>query len=123
MWLSPDEVPEEARQAFLDGKFGFDKVYEIKKARDQARALALALSRSSRSAMREDNRNQRNGDGSGKPSAKLTRVRIPITAGAARGTAALDLPEGGDLAALEKLLKEAKVGHQPAPGQDDAAGR
>ena len=106
MWLSPDKVIEEARQAFLDGKIGFDKVYEIKKSRDQARALALALSRSSRAAMREDNRQQRNGDG--KPSARLTRVRIPVAAGAARGTAALGVPERSDLAALEKLLKEAK---------------
>jgi hypothetical protein len=37
-----------------------------------------------------------------------TRIRIPVASATARGAVALDLPQGGDLAAAEALLKEAE---------------
>ena len=42
-WLCPDDLVPKAKQAFLDGKFGFAKAYSIVKSDDQVVALDLTL--------------------------------------------------------------------------------
>ena len=45
----------------------------------------------------------------GKPSTKLIRHRVPVTAGADTGTVAIELPEDATLAALKTFLDQAKI--------------
>jgi ParB/RepB/Spo0J family partition protein len=124
--LSPDDLIPEGLQAFLDGKFGYSLAYKIAGSHDQAKALAKVLNGSSRADLEDDNRSHRNGHAP-HPGARPSRIKIPVATSAATGAVALSIPQDGDLAGVETLLKEAeKALRLPrikiTPAKDDATG-
>lgn len=104
LYLSPDDLIEEGRQAFLRGAFGFSKAYAITKSPDQARALTLALRGSTRDDLERESRKQRNGGET--PRVRTSRIKIPLANEAASGVVTVS-GESIDLDDAEALLREA----------------
>lgn len=79
-WLSPDDLIPEARQAFLDGKFGFAKAYAIAKLPPEAQGglLALTLSGATRDELESHGRRRR---ASAVPAVRASKIRVPLVSG------------------------------------------
>ncbi|HVX10253.1 MAG TPA: ParB/RepB/Spo0J family partition protein [Pirellulales bacterium] len=77
--LSVDDLIPEAKEAFLNGEFGFSKAYAIKKAgeeEEQRRMLAAIRSGSSRDEVERQSRKARQGQAQ---AVHLSRVKIPMS--------------------------------------------
>ncbi len=111
-WLCPDDLIPEARQAFLDGKFGFTKAYAISKLKPEKQGglLALTLKGTTRDELERHGRMSRNQpDPNAEPPEKTARVQIPLATDVATGKVTVAGAPGAeiDLEGAETLLKEA----------------
>ena len=85
-WLSPDDLIPEAKQAFLDGRFGFGKAYAIAKLKpdEQSGLLALTLSGATRDHLERQGRRTRSASTAAVRASKLViclanEVRVTIS--------------------------------------------
>jgi ParB family transcriptional regulator, chromosome partitioning protein len=79
-WLSPDDLVEEAKQAFLDGKFGFAKAYSIAKLpkEEQPAQLALTLRGATRDELETAGRRKRL---AATPAVRASKIKCPLPSG------------------------------------------
>jgi ParB/RepB/Spo0J family partition protein len=113
-YLCPDDLTPEAKQAFLEGKFGFTKAYSIVKNQNQAFALNMTLSGATRSEVDAQTKYQQSGN---ENAGKIKTDSIKVIVGGVtvtvkkKGDLSLDdaikqLPE-----ALKELERAKKAGH------------
>lgn len=105
--FSVDDLIPEAKEAFLNGEFGFSKSYAIKKAggeEEQRRMLAAIRSGSSRDEIERQSRKVRQGQAQ---AVRLSRIKIPMPQATVVITGnELGMSEIVDL--LSETLKEAR---------------
>ena len=101
-WLCPDDLVPVAKQAFLDGKFGFAKAYSVVKSDDQLVALDLVLKGETRDGLERRNKKTRNGNS---PAVRVSSIKIALAddiSVVVKGEA-IDLEQG--IEALKDALK------------------
>jgi hypothetical protein len=101
-----DHCLPEVQAAAQAGQIGVTHWYAIRRSPDQLSALRDALNGSSRDELQRRSRQHKNGNG--QAADPQTRIKIPVATDDAAGTVALSIPQDGDLAAVEKLLTDAK---------------
>ena len=74
-WLCPDDLEPKARQAFLDGMFGFAKAYSIVKSDDQLVALDLVLKGETRDGLERLNKRIKNGKA---PAVSVSSIKVAL---------------------------------------------
>ena len=101
-----DDLIPEAREAFLDGAFGFSVAYGISKATAEQQHLLLAskLSGVSRDEIERQGRKQRNGT----PAVRVSRIVCPLPSGAVVQVSGQKLSLDDMTEAIAELLKMAK---------------
>lgn len=120
-WLSPDDLIPEARQAFLEGKFGFTKAYAIAKLEHEKQGglLALTLSGGTRDDIERAGRRTRSGatvptPASKPPEDKPASVKISLLKNVTITVKAADLT---DLGTVVDILKTAYTEAKAAESQ------
>jgi ParB/RepB/Spo0J family partition protein len=108
--FSVDELIPKAKDAFLNGAFGFSKAYAIAKGSrdDQEQKLADILSGTSRDAVE---RKQRTSHSNGQ-AVKLKRVKIPLAGGGSLALAGKELSLFEIVEILTEVLRDAKKSAQ-----------
>ncbi|MFZ1932682.1 MAG: ParB/RepB/Spo0J family partition protein [Thermoguttaceae bacterium] len=101
-----DDLIPEAREAFLNGAFGFSVAYGISKATAEQQHLLLAskLAGVSRDEIERQGRKQRNGT----PAVRVSRIVCPLPSGAVVQVSGQKLSLDDMIEAISQLLKEAK---------------
>ncbi len=107
-WLSPDDLIPEAKQAFLDGKFGFAKAYAISKlpSDQQGGLLALTLSGATRDVLEQQGRKRRTVTA---PAIRSTKIRVPLVSGQVVTVAGDGVSMDEALEAVQEATKQLKA--------------
>ena len=106
-WLSPDDLAESAKQAFLDGKFGFSKAYAIAKLpkEQQPPLLDLTLGGATRDDLERRVRKERV---AGKPAVRASKTKISLGSGVTVIVTGAEVSLDEAIDALAEAIKEAK---------------
>lgn len=106
-WLSPDDLIPEAKQAFLDGKFGFAKAYAIAKLPhdQQGGLLALTLSGATRDVLEQQGRRKRTGAA---PTVRASKIKVPLVSGQVVTVAGEEISLEEAIEAASEAVKQMK---------------